>query len=104
MIIKGFCKRVDVIIYSFKYEFQINDFLSLGRAWINHTLREWEKNRLLHHFKQFKSQFEPLDDIADEMHIRIDTQKPLKENMAQILAHDYSLLSTVITGEPKDEL
>jgi hypothetical protein len=58
----------------------------------------------LHHFKQFKSQFEPLDDIADEMHIRIDTQKPVKENMAQILSHDYSLLSKVITGGPKNEL
>jgi len=58
----------------------------------------------LHHFKQFKSQFEPLDDIADEMHIRIDTQKPVKENMMEILSHDYSLLSKVITARPKDEL
>jgi hypothetical protein len=58
----------------------------------------------IHHFKQFKSQFEPLEDIADEMHIRIDTQKPVKENMAHILSHDYSLLSKVITAGPKDEL
>ena len=58
----------------------------------------------LHHFKQFKSQFEPLEDIADEMHIRIDTQKPVKENMMEILSHDYSLLSKVITARPKDEL
>lgn len=58
----------------------------------------------IHHFKQFKNQFEPLEDITDEMHIRIDTQKPVKENMAQILSHDYSLLSKVITAGPKDEL
>jgi hypothetical protein len=58
----------------------------------------------IHHFKQFKSQFEPLEDITDEMHIRIDTQKPVKENMAHILSHDYSLLSKVITAGPKDEL
>jgi hypothetical protein len=38
------------------------------------------------------------------MHIRIDTQKPVKENMAHILSHDYSLLSKVITAGPKDEL
>ena len=58
----------------------------------------------LHHFKQFKSQFEPLEDINDEMHICIDTQKPVKENMMEILSHDYSLLSKVIIAGPKDRL
>jgi hypothetical protein len=34
MIIKGFCRRVEVIIYSYKNELRIKAFLSLGRAWI----------------------------------------------------------------------
>ena len=47
----------------------------------------------LHHFKQFKDRFEPISELADEMHICIDTEKPLEEAMRQILAHDYALLT-----------
>ena len=55
-----------------------------------------------HHVKQLTAQFESIEDIADEMHIRIDTQKPIKENIAKILSHDYSLLSKKITQGTKD--
>jgi aminoglycoside phosphotransferase family enzyme/predicted kinase len=47
----------------------------------------------LHHFKQFKDRFEPISELADEMHICIDTEKPLEEGMRQILSHDYALLT-----------
>lgn len=43
----------------------------------------------LYHFDQFKTRFEPLDEIHDEMHIRVDTEKPLEECMRQILSKDY---------------
>jgi len=58
----------------------------------------------LHHFKELKSRFEPLEDITEEMHIEIDTQRPIKENLMKILSHDYGLLSRVISGGPKDIL
>jgi aminoglycoside phosphotransferase family enzyme/predicted kinase len=47
----------------------------------------------LHHFKQLCARFESINDLPDEMHIRIDTEKPLEESMRQILSHDYALLS-----------
>ncbi len=43
----------------------------------------------LYHFDQFKIRFEPLDEIHDEMHVRVDTEKPLKECMRKILSKDY---------------
>jgi aminoglycoside phosphotransferase family enzyme/predicted kinase len=52
----------------------------------------------LHHVKQLMSQFEPFQDIADQTHIRIDTQKPVKENMTKILSYDYSLFLKDICG------
>jgi hypothetical protein len=47
----------------------------------------------LPHFRQFKNRFEPITDLADEMHICIDTEKPPEEGMRQILSHDYALLT-----------
>ncbi len=47
----------------------------------------------LHHFKELKSRFEPLDDMPDEMHIRIDTQKHLNESMMQILSQQIDKLT-----------
>ena len=58
----------------------------------------------LHHFKELKNRFESLEDITEEMHIQIDTQRPMKENIMKILSHDYGLLSKVIAGGPKDKL
>lgn len=45
----------------------------------------------LHHFSQIKAGFEPLDELPDEMHIVVDTEKPIDETMGQILARDYAL-------------
>jgi aminoglycoside phosphotransferase family enzyme/predicted kinase len=47
----------------------------------------------LPHFKHLRARFEPINELPDEMHICIDTEKPLQEGMQQILAHDYALLS-----------
>lgn len=58
----------------------------------------------LHHFNELKSQFEQLEDITEEIHIHIDTQRPMKENIMKILSHDYGLISKVIAGGPKDKL
>ena len=58
----------------------------------------------LHHFKELKNRFEPLEDITEEKHIQIDTRRPMKEKIMKILSHDYGLLSKVIIGGPKDKL
>jgi len=50
----------------------------------------------LHHLKQFKSRFEPLKELTEEMHIRIDTQLSIKHNMMEILSHEYSRLSMAL--------
>jgi len=47
----------------------------------------------LDHLEQFKKRFEPLNDLRDEIHIRVDTARPLAENMQKILSQDYILLS-----------
>ena len=46
-----------------------------------------------HHYEDFKKRFEPLNELGDEMHIRVDTEKPLEECMEQILAKDHYIAS-----------
>ncbi len=58
----------------------------------------------LHHYKELKSRFESLEDITEEMHLQVDTQRPIKENLIKILSHDYGLLSKAIDGGPIDKL
>lgn len=43
------------------------------------------------HFEQFKKHFEPIDEVSDSIYICIDTERPLKENMQQILLKNYML-------------
>jgi len=40
----------------------------------------------LQHLEAFRKIFEPLSELHDETHIRIDTQKPLEENIREILS------------------
>ncbi|MGD2269412.1 MAG: AAA family ATPase [Desulfobacterales bacterium] len=51
----------------------------------------------LHHLKQFMDRYEPLTEIRNGRHIRINTKKPLHESIHRILSHDYFLLSQEIT-------
>ncbi|MFT5702431.1 MAG: DNA-directed RNA polymerase subunit F [Desulforhopalus sp.] len=46
----------------------------------------------LHHFKQFKSRFEPLKKLTEEIHIRINTQLPVKVNMMEIFPMNIASL------------
>jgi len=46
-----------------------------------------------HHYENFKKRFEPLNELGDEMHIRVDTEKPLEACMEQILAKDRYIVS-----------
>ena len=45
-----------------------------------------------HHYEEFKKRFEPLNELRGVMHIRVDTGKPLKECMEQILTRTNPLL------------
>jgi len=56
----------------------------------------------LHHFKQLMDRYEPLTEIRNELHIRINTKKPLKESIHKILLHDYFLLSQEAARKNKD--
>jgi predicted kinase len=47
----------------------------------------------LKHFKQFKENFEPLEDIPEGSYISVNTDLPMEETMLKILASDYFLLS-----------
>ncbi|QTA92752.1 AAA family ATPase [Desulfonema magnum] len=40
----------------------------------------------IHHFEQFRKRYEPLKELQDEIHIQVDTEKPLGECMKQILS------------------
>jgi aminoglycoside phosphotransferase family enzyme/predicted kinase len=46
-----------------------------------------------HHYEDLKKRFEPLNELGDEMHIRVDTEKPLEACMEQILAKDNYIAS-----------
>jgi len=43
----------------------------------------------LHHFEYFKERFEPLNDVGEAIHIRVNTEKPLEECMQKIIAKGY---------------
>ena len=45
----------------------------------------------LRHFEQIKARFEPLNEVPVEMHIGVDTERPLEESMEHILSQDYVL-------------
>jgi predicted kinase len=45
----------------------------------------------LRHFQQIKARFEPLNEVRDEMHIRVDTERSLEQGMEHILSQDYVL-------------
>jgi aminoglycoside phosphotransferase family enzyme/predicted kinase len=45
------------------------------------------------HYEDFKKQFEPLNELNGKMHIRVDTEKPLKACMEQILARTNPLMA-----------
>ncbi|MBW2171961.1 MAG: AAA family ATPase [Deltaproteobacteria bacterium] len=69
---------------------------------IKERLREREtvpsiSDARLPHIREIKTAFEPLDEVPDEMHIVVDTGKPLEENMGQILSQDYALESLQTT-------
>jgi aminoglycoside phosphotransferase family enzyme/predicted kinase len=42
----------------------------------------------LRHFEQFNKRFEPLNEIPDEIHVPVDTQRALKECIQKILSQD----------------
>ena len=43
----------------------------------------------LSHFEYFKNKFKPFNKVDDVMHIRVNTEKPLKKCMQKILGKDY---------------
>ena len=45
----------------------------------------------IQHLQQIKERFEPLNEVRDEMHISVDTEKSLEESMEYILSRDYVL-------------
>jgi aminoglycoside phosphotransferase family enzyme/predicted kinase len=47
----------------------------------------------VHHLTQLNAHLEPLNEISDELHIRVNTATAVNDSMRQILAHDYVLLS-----------
>jgi predicted kinase len=46
-----------------------------------------------HHYEEFKKRFEPLNELSDVMHIRVDTGKPLEDCMEQVLAKTTPLMA-----------
>ena len=58
----------------------------------------------LRHLKQFQAQYEPLEEIRNELHVRVDTSIPLNECIRQILIHDHFATSQQIGELMKDRL
>ena len=47
----------------------------------------------LHHLKQLKAHYEPLDELQNGMHLKINTETSLDACMRHILSHDYFFLT-----------
>ena len=63
-----------------------------------------ESDARLHHLEKIRAAFESLDEIRDEMHILVHTDRPIEKSLQQILSQDYNLLSrqTEETIDQKD--
>ncbi|MGD8992900.1 MAG: AAA family ATPase [Desulfobacterales bacterium] len=58
----------------------------------------------LQHLKQFRARYEPLAEIRDELHIRVDTNVPFNQSIRQILAHDHFATSQQVGELMKNRL
>ena len=56
----------------------------------------------LPHLKHFKAQFEPLGELQNDMHLKIDTEESTNACMRQILSHDYIFLTQQATRAMKE--
>jgi predicted kinase len=56
----------------------------------------------LHHFEQINALFEPLNDVPRDMYIKVDTDVPLEQSLAQILSEEYALESVQAAEAIKD--
>lgn len=45
----------------------------------------------IRHFEQFEKRFEPLDDIPDEIHVPVSTERSLGECIQKILSQDHMM-------------
>jgi aminoglycoside phosphotransferase family enzyme/predicted kinase len=57
----------------------------------------------LFHIRKIEAGFDVLDEIPDEMHIIVNTEESLEQNMQQILSQDYALESIQIAKVLKGE-
>ncbi len=55
----------------------------------------------LRHLPELKNRFEPFQGLTEGLHISIDTQSPIKQNIMGILSQAYSLFSRIIQEEPE---
>ena len=58
----------------------------------------------LHHLKQLRANFEPLTELRDELHVRVETNMPLNKSIRQILSHDHFSVSQQIAELMKNRL
>ena len=56
----------------------------------------------LRHLKQLKAHFEPLGELQNDMHLKINTEESLNACMRQILSHDYIFLTQQTTRAMKN--
>jgi predicted kinase len=56
----------------------------------------------LHHFEQINALFEPLNDVPQDMYIKVDTEIPPDQSLAQILSEEYALESIKAAEVIKD--
>ena len=56
----------------------------------------------LHHFEHFKSRFEPLDDVPEDMRIPVNTDTALGDSMRNVFLRDHALLSGWIARKEKE--
>ena len=56
----------------------------------------------LHHLKQLKANFEAMDELQNDMHLKINTGVPIDASMRQIISHDYTLLTRQTTRAMKN--
>ena len=47
----------------------------------------------LRHLKKLKAHFEPLGELQNDMHLKINTEESIDACMRQIISHDYIFLN-----------
>ena len=71
----------------------VADFETIRQRLLSRETNQSISDARIHHLKQFRELFEPLSREEERYRIRVNTERPLEENIHKILAENYARMT-----------